>query len=170
MRTFDGGATRDNDDGKFDFEGFEHPLVFEAFGRYMHHHRKQADGNLRASDNWQHGIPKDAYIKSLFRHFIDLWFLHRGIERYDRDDGHALTVEEVCCAIRFNVNGYLFEDLKMDSVIEEPAITFATASTFRGCTNCYHRDVSQGAYPCRSCKMTNPTTAVEYKWEARTDA
>ena len=115
MRNFETGATRDSVGGKPDYEGYEHPLVTEAFGKYMLSHQKQADGQLRDSDNWQKGIPKPTYIKSLLRHALDLWFLHRGIPRFDKDDGHELTIEEVCCAIRFNSNGYLFEELIGDN-------------------------------------------------------
>ena len=73
VRQFKTGATRDTDEGKYDYEGFISPLVLERFAQYMHKHRKQSDGNLRASDNWQKGIPKDAYIKSAWRHFVDWW-------------------------------------------------------------------------------------------------
>ena len=66
MRKFKTGATRDNEDTKIDFEGFYHPLVVERFGEYMHKHRVQADGELRDSDNWQKGIPKDALCGLLF--------------------------------------------------------------------------------------------------------
>lgn len=112
MRQFDTGATRDTDAGKNDYEGFYSPLVVEAFGDYMNKHRVQADGKLRDSDNWQKGIPKDAYMKSLWRHFLDMWFIHRGYERYDKVTKEKLTMKEVLCAIIFNVQGYLFEILK----------------------------------------------------------
>jgi hypothetical protein len=112
MREFETGATRDSEDGKNDYEGFLSPLVIEAYGDYMTSHRKQADGNLRDSDNWQKGMSKDVYTKSLWRHFMDLWFIHRGYRRYDRKDKHEITAKEACCAIMFNVMGYLFEDLK----------------------------------------------------------
>jgi len=112
MRYFKSGASRDTDIGKNDYEGFYSPLVVEAFGDYMTKHRKQADGELRDSDNWQKGIPKTAYIKSTWRHFLDLWFLHRGYKRVDKADGHELSTKEVCCAILFNIQGYLFEHLK----------------------------------------------------------
>lgn len=112
MRNFETGATRDSDESKNDYEGFYHPLIVEAFGDYMTVHRKQADGEVRDSDNWQKGIPKPVYMKSLWRHFLDLWFLHRGIKRFDSKDGHEITVKEACCAILFNVQGYLFEELK----------------------------------------------------------
>jgi len=112
MRNFDTGATRDSDDGKNDYEGFLDPLCIEAFGDYMTVHRKQADGKLRDSDNWQKGMSKSVYIKSLFRHFMDLWATHRGHKRYDKKDKHEITVKEACCAILFNVLGYLHEDIK----------------------------------------------------------
>jgi hypothetical protein len=103
MRHFDSGATRDTDEGKYDYEGFLSPLVLQAFAAYMHRNRLQADGKLRDSDNWQKGIPRDAYMKSMFRHFMDVWMAHRG---YGGD------VEEALCALMFNVHGLLFECLK----------------------------------------------------------
>ena len=112
MREFDTGATRDSDTNKNDYEGFYHPLVVERFGNYMTKHRIQADGKLRDSDNWQKGIPKDAYIKSLWRHFLDVWFIHRGFKRYDKQRNEDVTIEEALCAILFNVQGYLYEILK----------------------------------------------------------
>ena len=105
MRKFETGATRDTDTNKYDYEGFYSPLVMERFAKYMHKHRVQADGNLRDSANWQKGIPKDAYVKSAFRHFIDWWTQHRGYAGHDE-------LEESICALLFNAQGYLFELLK----------------------------------------------------------
>jgi len=105
MREFETGATRDNDDTKNDYEGFLSPLVIEAYGNYMTKHRKQADGKLRDSDNWQKGMPKDCYMKSGWRHFMDWWKWHRGIPA-----GEALI--DALCALMFNVMGYLHETLK----------------------------------------------------------
>ncbi|MEK9754699.1 MAG: hypothetical protein VW338_16005 [Rhodospirillaceae bacterium] len=110
MREFDTGATRDDDDSKPDYEGFLSPLALASFGRYMHRHRRQADGSLRAADNWQAGIPPTAYIKSAWRHFVALWTLHRGLAT-----GSDETIEDACCAILFNVQGYLHEHLKADT-------------------------------------------------------
>ncbi len=115
MRKFKTGATRNVDFNKNDYEGFFSPLVIEEFGNYMHQHRKQADGTLRTSDNWQKGIPINAYIKSLLRHVLDLWYLHRGYKRKDSSDGHNITKKEALCAILFNVQGYLFEILKEEN-------------------------------------------------------
>lgn len=105
MRTFSSGATRNVDDSKFDYEGFLSPLVLERFAEYMHQHRIQADGQVRDSDNWQKGIPKDAYMKSGFRHFMDWWQHHRGNVANEE-------LEEALCALMFNVMGYLHEELK----------------------------------------------------------
>ena len=106
MRQFDTGATRDDDAGKWDYEGFISPLVWRRFAAYMHKHRVQSDGELRASDNWQKGIPPEQYMKSLFRHFMDVWSNHRA-GFYATDD-----MEEALCALLFNVQGYLHQLLK----------------------------------------------------------
>lgn len=105
MRTFETGATRDQDENKPDFEGFLSPLVLDRYAEYMHKHRKQADGTLRDSDNWQKGIPLPAYMKSGFRHFLDWWKEHRG---HRTKEG----LEEALCALIFNASGYLHEVLR----------------------------------------------------------
>src|ERR1022692_3756819 len=78
VRQFSTGATRDAEGDKFDYEAFLSPLVLQRYAAYMHKHRKQSDGKLRDGDNWAKGIPKDAYIKSAWRHFMDWWLQHRG--------------------------------------------------------------------------------------------
>jgi hypothetical protein len=107
MREFETGATRDTDAGKLDFEGFLSPEVLVSFAKYMHKHRTQADSKLRSSDNWQKGIPVDAYMKSMWRHFMDVWTLHRGLTP---DSG--VDMEEALCSVLFNVQGMLFELLE----------------------------------------------------------
>jgi hypothetical protein len=104
MRTFETGATRDVDADKYDYEGFLSPLVLERYAAYMHKHRMQADGVLRDADNWQKGMPKNAYMKSGWRHFFDWWCEHRGIPSRE-------GLEEALCALLFNVMGYLHEHL-----------------------------------------------------------
>ena len=103
MREFDSGATRDNIGDKPNYEGFLSPLVLEEFGRYMHQHRYQADGELRDGDNWQKGIPTDAYMDSLIRHMMDIWLHHRGYPEKARED-----LKEALCAVMFNVQGLLY--------------------------------------------------------------
>lgn len=107
MRKFESGATRDTVEGKFDLEGFLSPAVLNRYAEYMNKHRKQADGKLRDSDNWQKGIPLDVYMKSAYRHFFDLWANHRHVESAIKED-----IEESLCALLFNTMGYLHEYLK----------------------------------------------------------
>ena len=102
MREFKTGATRNNDDENLDYEGFLSPLALKAFAEYMHKHRLQADGKLRPSDNWQKGIPKDAYMKSGSRHYMDWWSEHRGW-------GSREGMNDALCGLLFNVFGYLHE-------------------------------------------------------------
>ena len=104
-RTFDTGATRDTDEGKLDFEGFLSPLVIQAFAEYMHEKRQMPDGSLRASDNWQKGIPLDAYMKSMWRHFFAVWEHHRK-------GGNNQQLVEDLLALMFNVQGMAHELLK----------------------------------------------------------
>ena len=104
MRTFSTGATRDNDEHKIDPEGFLSPLALLRFCEYMHEHRKQMDGALRDSDNWQKGMPVEAYMKSLLRHVLDLWLVHRNAEAFARS-----TASEALCGVIFNAQGYLHE-------------------------------------------------------------
>lgn len=107
IREFETGATRNVDDERFDYEGFLSPLVLERFAEYMHVHRLQKDGTMRAADNWQKGIPFDSYMSSGWRHFMEWWKSHRGVSNeWDED------VEDALCALIFNAQGYLHEILK----------------------------------------------------------
>src|SRR5437899_9739809 len=71
----------------------------------MNKHRVQSDGRVRDSDNWQRGIPREAYMKSAMRHFMDWWKEHRGVSTKD-------GLEDALCALLFNAEGYLYELLK----------------------------------------------------------
>jgi len=102
VRYFESGGYRDGDVDKLDMEGFLSPIVLEEYGKYMHHHRKQSDGKLRDSDNWQNHFGEkhfDVCMKSLWRHFLDLWKEHRGIK--SRED-----IEFAMMGILFNVFAY----------------------------------------------------------------
>jgi hypothetical protein len=108
-RYFETGAYRDVDENKPDYEGFISPIVIKVYGEYMTKHRKQSDGKLRDSDNWQKGMPKDTFMKSGFRHFMDWWLEHRG---YESREG----IDDALCGLMFNVMGYLYELHKTDSL------------------------------------------------------
>lgn len=105
VRKFDTGATRDTDEGKLDYEAFLSPLALRRYAEYLHSHRRQSDGTLRSGDNWTKGIPRSAYMKSLLRHVMDVWSLHRKVEA--RED-----LQTALCAVIFNAFGYLYEDLQ----------------------------------------------------------
>lgn len=114
MRQFDTGATRNEAEHKHDYEGFLSPLVLRRFGAYMHSHQEQADGQLRPSDNWQKGMPLDAYMKSAWRHFMDWWELHRSTDDTIPDfDGEPVEIDDAICGLLFNLQGYLHEHLKI---------------------------------------------------------
>lgn len=103
VRLFESGATRDDEDGKWDFEGFLSPEVLDMFAEYMHKHRVRSDGSLRDSDDWQKGMPLDVYMKSMFRHFMDVWRFHRGTGT------EQAVIYDSLMALMFNVQGYAFE-------------------------------------------------------------
>lgn len=107
IRKFDTGATRDIDTGKYDPEGFLSPLVIDRYNEYMHANRQQKDGSVRDSDNWQKGIPFTAYMKSMYRHFLDVWYHHRGYPQKAKE-----PLEVALCGLLFNVSGMLHEVLK----------------------------------------------------------
>lgn len=104
IRHFESGAMRSSDADKPDFEGFISPLVVERFGEYMHKHRHLPDGSLRASDNWQKGIPLEQLVKSAYRHFMDWWMFSRGFSTRE-------TIEDSLCALIFNASAYLHAKL-----------------------------------------------------------
>lgn len=112
IRTFSTGATRNLDVNKLDFEGFLCPMVLESFAKYMHSHRIQKDGTMRSSSNWKSGIPDEVYMKSMWRHFFDVWKCYRSLEVLSPEDGHPIDSEEALCALLFNVQGMLHELLK----------------------------------------------------------
>jgi hypothetical protein len=129
MREFDTGATRDGDEGKYDYEGFLSPLVIERYGQYMHKHRKQADGGMRESDNWQKGIPLDAYIKSAWRHFFEWWAAHRGWR-----DATDEMIEDSLCALMFNVMGCLHEYLKKGGSMTSREVEEENLTSYEVCS------------------------------------
>lgn len=131
IRKLDSGAVRDTDNGKFEYLGFMHPLNDYSFAKYMHEHRKMADGSLRDSNNWWAGFGLDVCIQSLVRHVEDLKMIYAGYYVYEKRDGtkaerivlkerlkklpgnyKEITVEESTNAIRFNSMAYQLEHFK----------------------------------------------------------
>ena len=101
-RAFSTGATRGTAVGKLDYEGFLSYRPLEYFAQYMDENREQPDGSVRDSDNWQNGFPIESFIKSGWRHWMDIWKGHRK----GRPDLKA------CAAMMFNVMGYMDQILK----------------------------------------------------------
>lgn len=114
IQVFTTGANRSADTNKYDFEGFMSPFVIERYGEYMHKHRRLPDGTLRASDNWQKGIPTTNYVKSLIRHTLEFWRNWRGGQVIDKDTQKPITRQDMLCAIIFNASGLLHEELKVE--------------------------------------------------------
>ena len=111
IRKWKSGGKRDTDVGKLDFEGFLSPLVLKRFAIYMNKNRRMRDGSLRDSDNWQKGFGNFeehsiTCMKSLTRHFMDVWGIHRGDESIDVD------LDEALCGIVFNAMAWLFKILE----------------------------------------------------------
>lgn len=114
VRKFNSGATRDSEEGKNDYEGYLSPLVIEAYGNYMTKHRKQSDGSIRDSDNWKKGFGNKHYdvcMKSLWRHFLDLWLEHRGFISRE-------GMKDALMGILFNTMAYTYQFL-MDEMFKE---------------------------------------------------
>lgn len=109
VRTFDTGATRDTAEGKYEYARFFDPRVMRSVAAFMHKHRAQSDGALRAPDNWKKGIPLQTYMDSLFRHVMDLWEIHEHGEAKRPETSEAVDIEETLCAVVFNAMGYMFE-------------------------------------------------------------
>jgi len=115
IRKFPGGATRDTERNKLDYEGFFSPLVLQACAVYMHKHRLQTDGSFRDSDNWQKMYGEKHYdvcMKSLTRHFMDVWLEHRGSKSRDGQ-------KDALCGLIFNARAYLFKMLKEEEEKKE---------------------------------------------------
>ncbi len=104
-RKFKSGATRNDDKGKLDYEGFLSPEVLKAYAKFMNKNREMEDGTYRDSDNWKKGVPIESYMKSMWRHFMDVWLNYSNTE-CDQDLKTSL------CAMMFNVSGMLHEVLK----------------------------------------------------------
>ena len=168
VRKFETGATRDADTTKPDFEGFLSPLVVARFGEYMHDNRVQRDGSVRDSDNWQKGIPQDAYMKSGWRHFFAWWGMHRGL------GGGSQMLEHALCGLLFNAMGYLHEHLKRrgydpklewDKLFLEKEKQEASATTVQNTAMCPECKVINGHYTgCTFRDVTMwPPIRKEYK-------
>lgn len=108
MKNYESGATRNSDEGKPQYAKVGDPSIDKAYAEYMNSQAVQADGKVRAADNWKKGIPVADYLDSMDRHFHDVWALQIG-----RDDiAEEKDLVTALCALKFNVDGMLYEVLK----------------------------------------------------------
>lgn len=115
IRKFDSGATRDTEKGKLSYTKALSPIVLQEYVKYLDKHRVQSDGNLRDFDNWKLGIPPEAYLDALGRHWMNVWLLSQG---YKASDNHGtVTLVDSLNAMLFNCMGLLHTLLTIDKVV-----------------------------------------------------
>lgn len=102
IRTFDTGATRDTATGKFELAKYLSPAFINGFARYMNKHQVQSNGERRAGDNWQLGMPEETCLESLRRHEHDFWAILRGWTVRD-EKGAEVTLEDAAYGLVFNI-------------------------------------------------------------------
>jgi hypothetical protein len=106
MREFEGGASRDSDTDKIDPDACFSPLVIKAVSEYLLKHSYLPGGKRRSCENWQAGMPRNVWRKSLDRHVLDLKLHDRGYGDQAREGAI-----DALCAIIFNAQGRLLEEL-----------------------------------------------------------
>lgn len=116
MEEFNSGSTRSTEPLE-DPEGFLSPFVINYFNEYMAKHRTQADGEIRTGDNWQKGMPKARYMRSMWRHFLEVWTIWRN----PRASSLKLLIDPLC-ALMFNVHGMLLEVIISLEYVQRPII------------------------------------------------
>jgi hypothetical protein len=118
VRQFASGATRDTDQNKLNYRGFENPFVTKRFAEFMHKNRRQSNGELRAADNWQKGIPREAYMESLERHVNEVKEMHEAeAGRSPESWGVPVLADrelllDTLSAVIFNAQGMMLEIMK----------------------------------------------------------
>ncbi len=109
MQQFQTGATRSADTSKIKPQKYTSPLATARFCQYMKSNEVQADGTRRDADNWKRGIPEQSYIDGLFRHTLDLQAALEGYAGQVYPDEKPHELDDILCAIWFNVQGLLHE-------------------------------------------------------------
>lgn len=116
MRQFATGAIRDNSTDKPEYFGYTSWRAMKQFGAYMLKHQKQADGQMRAADNWKKGIPLEVYQQSLTRHFVD-W-----AAELEKAESSPETAMDLALAMKFNLDGWIHE---MDKQMEASKVDWS---------------------------------------------
>ena len=131
MRQFGTGATRDDNTHKLDYVRGLSAQVQQRYLEYLGSHRLQKDGSLRDWDNWKRGIDVEVYRESLSRHTADAVRASMGLPVPE-----DASLEDLLCAIRFNVDGWLFELLAAKSGNRELGAEPPAAIGPRTCGEC----------------------------------
>ncbi len=118
-RVFESGADRSSDAGKSHPDRALSPLVLERFAKYMLDHNSTANPP-RSDDQWQLGFPQDSFMESGWRHVHAWWSLHRGLPVKNEKGQPVTDIQEVLCAVFFNVQGYLHNLLVEEFKTENP--------------------------------------------------
>lgn len=106
MRVSSTGATRNDDNGKIDYR-YKSAVVSRAMGEYMHAHRKQKDGKIRAADNWKHGMPLEWYLKSFRGHLEDFELIMEGHKVTEGDK--PVSLWHALFGLLFNLTAFMHE-------------------------------------------------------------
>jgi len=112
MRISPTGATRDHALKPEHFKFFS-PRSFHAYTEYMFGKRIQPDGALRDANNWANGMPRDWYVQSGGRHWMDVVYHLSDCSELATED-----LETALCAMMFNVQALLHEVL-VDRDVQE---------------------------------------------------
>lgn len=112
VRTFESGAFRDTDGDKLQFSRSLSPIVLIRYTEFISKHNSTKAGKRR-EDNWKKGFPREAYMESKFRHFMETWLIQDGLKDYPDLDPKCIediALEELIeslCAELFNTQGFL---------------------------------------------------------------
>jgi hypothetical protein len=164
MRNFETGATRNSDDGKMQYARIFDPSIDKAYAEYMNSQRVQADGKVRDPDNWKKGIPVASYLDSQRRHWHDVWCLNTG--RPDLAEEKDLVT--ALCALKFNVDGMLYEVLKARreddavTVIKDAKLVSWGPDSSSPFDNFTIPAAAAGLLPCFTCHKLNAQTGKKY--------
>lgn len=153
MRTFDTGATRDTAEGKLDYHEYLSTAVLRRYAQYMLSKQVQPDGEKRPGDNWKKGMPTDAYMASMARHFVDVMMFHEGRFTPDSVAEEGMTLETALCAMLFNVMGYL-DNLLIEQENENPfkKPTWLVGKDHAPCMGCGDFVCNIGQARCPACE------------------
>ena len=84
-RTFETGATRNGNKGKYEFDKYVNPINELSYAQYMKSHQV-INWEYRPWDNRQKGIPFDSLFESAYRHMQTLCLLYQWYDVYEIEE------------------------------------------------------------------------------------